>query len=153
MSKPDAQSWQVHMNTIRTAYQSRPLKAGRDGREGVIEFMAREHNFVATYVNSCVQAALAHNTNPLGRKAQYERKFREWNFHKRPQDKDWKTLGKVIKRRERIGKKSSVFTGGFLVPESTIKKELSRQGYMTATELAEAHQGTKGAEVNLYFTH
>lgn len=148
MSKIDAQSWQVHKNTIRTAYQSRPLKARRDGQEGVIEFMAREYNFVATYVNSHVQATKAHNTNLLGRKAQYERKFREWNFHKRPQDKDWKTLGKVIKRREKIGKKSSVFTGDFLNPESIVKKELSRQGYMTATELAEAHRRTKGTKVN-----
>jgi hypothetical protein len=70
----------------------------------------------------------------LPRKAQYEKKFREWGFKKNHTKDDWKIVGQKIGKRKRTGKESAVYLDSELMQRKKVQKEISRQGYMSFTE-------------------
>jgi hypothetical protein len=68
------------------------------------------------------------------RKAQYGRFFNEWGLSKKRKKDDYKVIGQKIESRRTKGKDSYVYLNGELIPEKRIRKEISRQGYMTVSE-------------------
>ncbi|KFA51399.1 hypothetical protein S40293_03259 [Stachybotrys chartarum IBT 40293] len=108
-----AKDWETWKNAIHTLYivEDRRL----EGEQGVIEEMARRHNFQAS-------------------KSQYEGHLKRWRFSKKKTKEMWQVIsGKVRKRRENH-KSSNVYLNGLLVPAKKLSKEISRQGFMSTTE-------------------
>jgi hypothetical protein len=70
----------------------------------------------------------------LSRKAQYEKKFREWGFKKNHTKEDWKIVGHKVGQRKRAAKESNIYLDRELMPRKKVQKEISRQGYMSFTE-------------------
>lgn len=68
------------------------------------------------------------------RKAQYEKLFKEWGWAKKRHRNDWKVIGQKVEQRRKRGKESLVYMDNRLVPTKRLKKEISRQGYMTTLE-------------------
>jgi hypothetical protein len=77
----------------------------------------------------------------LPSKAQYEKQFKEWGFQKNRTKKDWKIVSQKIGLRKRAAKESDVYLDGQLVPTKKLRKEISRQGYMTFAEQFNQTQG------------
>jgi hypothetical protein len=77
----------------------------------------------------------------MSRKAQYEKKFREWGFQKNRSKDDWKIVGQKVVQRKRTAKESNVYVDGELMPRKRLQKEISRQGFMTVTEQFHRAQG------------
>jgi hypothetical protein len=75
------------------------------------------------------------------RKAQYEKKFKEWGFKKKRSKDDWKIVGQKIGKRKDMGKESNIYLDMELVPRKKVQKEVSRQGYMSFTEQYNQSQG------------
>jgi hypothetical protein len=70
----------------------------------------------------------------ISRKAQYEKKFKEWGFKKNHTKEDWRIVGNKVEQRKRAAKESNVYLDRELVPQKKLRKEISRQGYMSFTE-------------------
>ena len=77
----------------------------------------------------------------MSRKAQYEKKFKEWGFGKNCTKDDWKIVGQKVGLRKRTAKESNVYHDGELMPRKRLQKEVSRQGFMTVTEQLSSTQG------------
>lgn len=77
----------------------------------------------------------------MSRKAQYEKKIKEWGFQKNHTKDDWKIIGQKVGLRKRTAKESNVYLDGELMPRKRLQKEISRQGFMSATEQFKAMQG------------
>jgi hypothetical protein len=77
----------------------------------------------------------------LPRKAQYEKQFKEWGFQKKKTKEDWKIMSQKIELRKRTAKESDIYLDGQLVPKKKLRKEISRQGYMTFAEQYKQAQG------------
>jgi hypothetical protein len=75
----------------------------------------------------------------LPRKTQYEKQFKGWGFQKNRTKQNWKDLGQNIGARKRMAKESNIYLDGKLVPAKKVRKEISRQAYMTIYE--QFHQG------------
>jgi len=70
----------------------------------------------------------------ISRKAQYEKKFKEWRFKKNHTKEDWRIVGHKVEQRKRAAKESNVYLDQELMPQKKLRKEISRQGYMSCTE-------------------
>jgi hypothetical protein len=70
----------------------------------------------------------------ISRKAQYEKKFKEWGFKKNHTKEDWRIVGYKVGQRKRAAKESNVYLDHELMPRKKLQKEISRQGYMSFTE-------------------
>jgi post-segregation antitoxin (ccd killing protein) len=79
----------------------------------------------------------------LRRKAQYEKKFKDWGFQKHRTKQDWKVMGQKLGARKRMAKESNVYLDGQLVPAKKVRKEISRQAYMTVSEQFHQAQGKR----------
>jgi hypothetical protein len=77
----------------------------------------------------------------LSRKAQYEKRFKEWGFKKNHTKEDWKIMGHKVGKRKRAAKESDVYIDGEMMPRKKLQKEISRQGYMSFTELLNQAHG------------
>jgi hypothetical protein len=61
-------------------------------------------------------------------KAQYELRFRKWNFRKnRPKD-DWMIVARKIEKRKREHKENEVYIDGKLIEPKKVKKTTLRYG-------------------------
>jgi hypothetical protein len=70
------------------------------------------------------------------RKAQYEKQFKDWGFKKNRTKRDWEIMNRKVQHRKRTGKESDVYLDGKLMAADKLRKEISRQGYMTTLEQA-----------------
>jgi hypothetical protein len=77
----------------------------------------------------------------VSRKAQYEKKFKEWGFQKNRTKDDWKAVSQKVGLRKRTAKESNVYIDGELMPRKKLQKEISRQGFMTFAEQFNQAQG------------
>jgi hypothetical protein len=68
------------------------------------------------------------------RKSQYENRFKRWGFRKNGRATEWKCIRRKIGLRKEAGKESAVYLNGHLLSESTVRRETSRQGHMSALE-------------------
>ncbi|KAH8753943.1 ankyrin repeat-containing domain protein [Hyaloscypha finlandica] len=109
----DPQCWDRFKNAIRGLYIANGHKL--EGPDGVITKMEERHGFKAT-------------------KAQYEKKFKEWRFKKNHTKEDWRIVGHKVEQRKRAAKESNVYLDQELMPQKKLRKEISRQGYMSCTE-------------------
>jgi len=66
-------------------------------------------------------------------KAQYIRKFKQWNFEKNSTKEKWKFIARCLKKRKLDGKESETYINGKLIPRKKVKKEVSRY-YMPSTQ-------------------
>jgi hypothetical protein len=65
--------------------------------------------------------------NAFHSKDQYTRQFKKWNFKKNLTTDDWRFIGYNREKRIREGKyPGPVTVNGIVIPEDTIKKQLSR---------------------------
>jgi hypothetical protein len=76
----------------------------------------------------------------LLRKSQYENRFKRWGFRKNGHATEWKFIRRKIGVRKEAGKESAVYLKGRLLSESTVRRETSRHGHMSALE--QSTQGT-----------
>ncbi|KFA79216.1 hypothetical protein S40288_02350 [Stachybotrys chartarum IBT 40288] len=108
-----AKDWETWKNAIQTLYivENRHL----EGEQGVIEEMARRHNFQAS-------------------KNQYERHLKRWGFSKKKTKEMWQVISGKVRKRKQNHKKTNVYLDGILVPAKKLSKEMSRQGFMSTTE-------------------
>ncbi|RDL41644.1 uncharacterized protein BP5553_01623 [Venustampulla echinocandica] len=109
----DSQDWERFKNVIRALYTAKSHKL--EGPDGVIERMESRFGFKRT-------------------KAQYERQFKKWGFQKYRTKEDWKTMNQKIELRKRNATESNIYCDGELMSNKKLRKEISRQGYMTSTE-------------------
>lgn len=70
---------------------------------------------------------------PHYRKAQYIRKFKQWNFEKNSTKEKWKFSARCLKERKLDDKESETYINGKLIPRKKVKKEVSRY-YMPSTQ-------------------
>ncbi|KAN0117792.1 ankyrin [Hyaloscypha variabilis] len=112
MQAADSQDWERLKLVLRALYigKGHPL----EGPEGVMKLMETRHGFKATTIR--------------------EKKFKDWGFQKNRTKQDWKVMGQKIGARKRMAKESNVYLDGQLVPTKKIRKEISRQAYMTVSE-------------------
>jgi hypothetical protein len=75
------------------------------------------------------------------RKGQYEKRFKDWSFQKKRTKEDWQVIGWKVDKRKRAGKESNVYVGGTLMPAKRLRKEISRQGYMSVMDQLKWAQG------------
>jgi hypothetical protein len=59
-------------------------------------------------------------------KAQYIRKFKQWNFKKNSTNDKWKFVARHLEKRKLDGKESETYINGKLIPRKKVKKEVSR---------------------------
>jgi hypothetical protein len=59
-------------------------------------------------------------------------------------------MGQKIETRKRTAKESDVYLDGQLVPRKKLRKEISRQGYITLTEKLNQVQGESLKALKLY---
>ena len=64
--------------------------------------------------------------NNLGSKSQYETQFKKWGLRKNHTSAVWKTIAQILQSRRSLGKKTSVFFDGHLIPEVRVQREISR---------------------------
>lgn len=65
----------------------------------------------------------------------------EWGFRKKRTKEDWQIIGRKVDERKRAGKESNVYVDGVLIPSKRLRKEISRQGYITVMDQANLAQG------------
>jgi hypothetical protein len=75
------------------------------------------------------------------RKTQYEDTFDEWGFRKNRKKDDWQIMARKLDKRKRGGKESNVYLEGQLIPTKKLRKEISRQGYMSVIDQLNWAQG------------
>ncbi|CZR63647.1 uncharacterized protein PAC_13544 [Phialocephala subalpina] len=92
--------WEVQKKIIERLYQNQTLGE-------VMSLMEQDHGFIA-------------------KKAQYTRKFKQWNFSKNSTSDKWKFVARELEKRKRDGKESETYINGKLIPNKKIKKEISR---------------------------
>ncbi|KUJ14548.1 ankyrin, partial [Mollisia scopiformis] len=92
--------WEVQKKIIERLYQNHTLSK-------VMSLMEEDHGFIA-------------------KKAQYTRKFKQWNFSKYSTSDKWKFVARELEKRKRDGKESETYINGKLIPNKKIKKETSR---------------------------
>ncbi|KEY74580.1 hypothetical protein S7711_05012 [Stachybotrys chartarum IBT 7711] len=116
-----AKDWETWKNAIHTLYivEDRRL----EGEQGVIEEMARRHNFQAS-------------------KSQYEGHLKRWRFSKKKTKEMWQVISGKVRKRKENHKSSNVYLNGLLVPAKKLSKEISRQGFMSTTERLAWAQGS-----------
>jgi hypothetical protein len=74
------------------------------------------------------------------RKAQYEKCFKKWGFHKNKKRDVWEANVPKVVRSKRENKDSEVIISNVVVPMKKLRKELSRYGYEVA--FSHGFQGT-----------
>ncbi|KAF4628877.1 hypothetical protein G7Y89_g9276 [Cudoniella acicularis] len=92
--------WGVHKGVIEKLYQNKTLSE-------VMTLMKQDHGFIA-------------------KKAQYTRKFKQWNFSKNSTSDKWKFVARKLEKRKHEGKESETYINGKLIPNKKIQKEISR---------------------------
>ncbi|KAH8753211.1 hypothetical protein BGZ57DRAFT_965322 [Hyaloscypha finlandica] len=118
MSAPNSQDWERLKHVLCALYIGKGHTL--EGPEGVMKLMETQHGLKAT-------------------KTQYEKQFKDWGFQKNRTKQDWKDIGQKIWARKRMAKESNIYLDGKLVPAKKVRKEISRQAYMTIYE--QFHQG------------
>ncbi|KAF2650524.1 ankyrin [Lophiostoma macrostomum CBS 122681] len=105
-SRSGLDEWDVHKDEIRQLYIEDEQKLS-----DVMELMAQRRGFKRT-------------------KAQYEGVFRKWDLKKNNRKEDWRYIAEQVKDRRNQGLESRVKIRGVLVPESKVKKEISRYDHL-----------------------
>lgn len=121
--------WEYHKDVMRQQF----LTEDKTLRE-VMEFMNDTHNFHARYSPVRRLSKWPRITDFAGSKAQYERWFKKWKFHKNRKSRDWKSASRIIEKRKRDGKESDLYIDGVLISKKRICKETSRHNFQTIQE-------------------
>lgn len=88
----------------------------------------------------------------------YETKFREWGdeFSKNQKAALWKVMGAKVRKREKQGKKTSVYVHGNLIPKSKLRREIARYSFESTMDkycLGIPNAGTIRSEITYTFQH
>ncbi|EPE33291.1 Ankyrin repeat-containing protein [Glarea lozoyensis ATCC 20868] len=125
MSRPNSShEWDRFKNIIYDLYIVK--KYSLEGPKGVMKVMEDRYNFKAT-------------------KAQYEKKLRDWGFRRNRSSEAWKMAGQKIDLRTKIGKRSSVYLNGQLVPARRVNREVSRHRILPSLQRFDRTQNTTAA--------
>lgn len=104
--------------------------------EQVRDYMSQTHNFcqrsVATLLEVCWDQLIPEC--PIS-KYQYTRHFKEWGFRKNAKEEEWMFVASRGEKRKRDGKDiGPVRIHGKLIPESTVRKEISRHVKLSSSQ-------------------
>jgi hypothetical protein len=66
-------------------------------------------------------------TDNLNSKAQYENRFKTWDFRKNMNDSEWKFVIRRVNKRKLDGKESVAYFNDNPIPEKRLKKEECRR--------------------------
>lgn len=64
-------------------------------------------------------------------KSQYEDRFRKWGFRKNLKGAEWGVIRHHVSKRKREGKDSNLYVDGILVPAKKVRKETSRNTFVS----------------------
>lgn len=118
---PEAE-WLVHKEEIHFLYLTE-----NKSREEVMTVMEKSHGFRARCADDRrLIIDLTGFANCCNSKAQYIRKFEQWDFKKNSTDAKWKFIAQKSQKRTLEGKESDIYLDGKLVPRKKVKKEISR---------------------------
>ena len=67
-------------------------------------------------------------------KSQYERHFKKWKFRKNLKSEEWKAVHHHVSKRKRNDKESDVYIDDILVPREKVRKETSRNSFVSIVE-------------------
>ena len=113
--------WTRHESSIRQLYVEDGM-----GLSAVRNKMAKEYGFHARHERPFPPETF--KANDLGSKSQYETQLKKWGLRKNHTSAVWKTITQILQSRRLLGKKTSVFFDGHLIPEVRVQREISRHG-------------------------
>jgi hypothetical protein len=74
-------------------------------------------------------------------KSQYTAKLKAWGYRKNATKEDYKNLAQREERAKQTKEKLNVYFNGKIIPPQKLRKEISRQGYLTTRERYQGAQG------------